>query len=372
MPVELRTSERRALHSCPQNWFWSQVEGLEPKKPRTALWFGFAVHEALAAWYLPGLDRGPHPTETFDAVLEGDRSIRTFKNEEDEAEYVNARELGIDMLEHYIETYGRDEHKFFIATEEQGHAKMFRPEMKLFGRTRPRQNNWLTYHFTWDGVYRDLRDDTLWLDEHKTAASIQVSHLPLDNQAGSYWALATPMLRRKGLIGPNEEIEGIMYNFLRKAMRDTRPRDEQGLYRNKPIKQHYIAALEGIDGWDEQTLSKKKLDELESIAAAHMLVVLGEVSKVQPPAWFERFPVYRSVGERQQQIERIKQDAVFAEAYREGWLPVVKSPGKECGWCQFFQMCQLDEQGDQDAVEAFKETEFKLRDPYIVYRKSAE
>lgn len=372
MTIELRTSERRALHSCPQQWWWSQVEGLTPRRPRGALWFGSAVHEALAEWYLPGLERGPHPAETFDRVLEGDMSLRTFQNDEEEAEYVDARALGIDMLEHYIEVYGRDEHKFFIATEEKGQASMFRPRLKLFGQTQPRQPHWLTYHFTWDGVYRDLRDDTIWLDEHKTAASIQVTHLPLDNQAGSYWAVATPTLRKKGLIGLDEEIEGITYNFLRKAMRDLRPRNADGLHTNKPVKAHYIAALDGIDGWNEQTLSKKKLDELESIAAAHMLVVVGDVSKQQPPAYFERFPVYRSVGERATQIERIKQDAVFAEAYREGWLPVVKSPGKDCGWCQFNHMCQLDEQGDQDAVEAFKETEFKTRDPYDVYRKSTE
>jgi len=67
--LELRTSERTMLRDCPQKWYWSQVEGLEPNRTSPALWFGTAVHEGLAQWYCEGFERGPHPAETFSEAL---------------------------------------------------------------------------------------------------------------------------------------------------------------------------------------------------------------------------------------------------------------------------------------------------------------
>jgi hypothetical protein len=101
--------------------------------------------------------------------------------------------------------------------------------------------------------------------------------------------------------------------------------------------------------------------------------VFGEVSANQPPEYFVRELVYRSRAERRTQIKRIQEEAVFAEAYRGGLLPIVKAPDKQrCSWCKFKRMCELDESGDQDAVESFKETQFHTEDPYLVYQKSTD
>jgi hypothetical protein len=378
--LEMRTSERGSLARCAQQWYWSQVEELRPNRAANPLWFGSAVHVALADWYLKGLKRGPHPAETFNKFLEGERSM-LVTDENEEQEYFDARALGTDMLEHYVEVYGKDEKWEVIATEHAGHVILPRPEMKIFRRVRPEVKRWLKYFFTWDGVFRDLEDGQLYLMEHKTAAAISTLHLSLDNQAGSYWAIASQSLQKQGILTAGQDIVGIRYNFLRKAMRDTRPQNEDGHYTNLPTKSHYVDALynhfgedeppEAMEAW-ERDLPKMTLASLKEMAETQGLTVLGDVSKSQPPAYFHREDVYRTRAERLTQIERIQDEAVFAEAYRNGYLPIVKSPSRDCSWCPYNRMCELDEQGDAEAVEVFKETMFHKESPYEVYRiKSA-
>ena len=379
--LEMRTSERKSLRSCAQQWAWSTVEGLRPKREPVPFWFGTAVHESLAAWYIPGTQRGPHPAETFDTLLEGERLTLIF-DDESEAKYVDSRAMGIDMLTHYVEVYGDEPNKEYIAPEFKGAVILNRPAVTLFGKHYPVQKRWMRYHFTYDGVYRDLATGEIWLDEHKTAASIWGDFLPLDDQAGSYYALAQARLERAGILKPGEEIAGIMYNFLRKALRDTRDFtmvEGTKMFTNKPLKQHYIDALynhfgedspsEEMKAWEED-LPKMKLDELAELAAVQGLEVRGEVSKSQPPAYFERIPVYRSRSERATMINRIKQDGIIAEAYREGWLPIIKNPTMmNCRMCHYRQLCELHEVGDMESVEEFKEARYVKGDAYEAYRE---
>lgn len=236
----------------------------------------------------------------------------------------------------------------------------------------------MRYNFTWDGVYRDEEDGQLKLMEHKTAASIRLDHLPLDDQAGSYWAVASELLVKQGVLKPGEEIVGINYNFLRKAMKDQRPQNADGYYTNKPTKADYIEQILATPVSPEiaqlgEPHEKMSLTALQTMAETIGITVLGEVSKSQPPAYFVREMVYRTRAERATQIRRIQEEGVFAEAYRGGMLPIVKAPDKQrCSWCKYKRMCELDESGDQDAVEAFKETQFHHEDPYLVYQKSTD
>lgn len=366
--IELRTSERALFHRCPQRWQWSVVEGLSPHKEATPLWFGTAIHLALAKWYLKGKARGPHPVETFKAALDDmDSKVRIpTGNEEWEKEYVDARELGIEMLQNYILEYKRDDHKDYIATEKTGYIWL--PDLA----NRPRQ---IKYWYTFDGVYRDERNGEIWLDEHKTAASISTVHLPLDQQAGSYWAVAEGKLRRAGLIGPDEHVQGIMYNFLRKARKDLRTRNARGEYCNKPLKIHYNEAFTKaelpIELW-----GKLKLEDLAKLAWREGIKVCGEVSANQPNPLFERFPVFRTPEERRSQLSLIRKDAWHIDKARnDPGYPIVKNVQSvgalACPSCPFFRMCELHEQGDLQSVEEFKRAMYTIRDPYAAYRKSA-
>lgn len=378
--LEMRTSERKDLKSCPQKWWWGNVEGL--RKPRAAnpLWFGIAVHEAMAGWYIPGTTRGEHPAETFDRYLAGERSI-IVTNEDEEAEYVDARELGIDMLTRYVEHYGEEPHIEYIAPEWKGSVTFSRRKQFRFGVEIPEVKKWLRYYFTADGVKRNLETGEIWIDEHKTFASNWDDLLALDDQAGAYWAIVPVKLQEAGLLRKDEQVVGIEYNFLRKAMGDTRPfivtDDGTKLYTNNPVKEHYITELYNHYGQDDPVLAedikkrgpKMKLDELKSLADIQGLDVHGDISKSQPPPYFHRVEVYRSQRERTTMLERIREEAFFSEAYRNGDLPVIKSPGLNCRFCEYKLICQFDETGDQESLEDMKEAAFIKVDPYEPYRE---
>jgi hypothetical protein len=369
---ELRTSERKTFGDCPQQWWWSYVEGLAPRRTPTALWFGAHWHDAMAAWYLMGTERGIHPAEYLEKAIDKDRRIYVETEEEEDAFY-KAKDLAVAMGIGYVEAYGNDEQWEILAIESD-HAVIFNRKGKPY----------LRYLFCMDGLYRDLENGQVYILEHKTAKAIKTDHLRLDNQAGSYYAFAPIVLELDELIKPGEEIRGIQYNFVRKAMPDERPRDHNGQATNKPTKKHYVEALKGqlvflkegdIDGTHlgEVALSRYNLDDLEQLAARSGLRVLGEVSKVQSPPNFVRpDPVFRTHQERRTQMLRVRDEAWYMEQMRAGnkQFPVIKTPGDHCRWCPFREMCELDEY-DSNAAEGYRAGMMITRDPYQQYRKAA-
>lgn len=387
----LRTSERRDFLRCQQRWWWAWREGLRPRGyDADALWFGTGIHLALAEWYCgPGTKRGRHPAETWQEWADEDiRAIRTVEGfgEEQEARWVDAKELGTVMMTEYVKRYGTDEHKLILKPEMTFRLDVPWPSDQqlypdqpdpLLGYEMGRHPNHpggllVRYVGTFDSVWRHADTGHIWLDEHKTAGQISTGHLTLDPQAGSYWAVAGRYLRNEKLIGPREQLWGIEYNFMRKALPDDRPKDAEGFATNKPTRAHYIAALEGVDGWTAKELAKHKLDALHSIAAANHLVVLGDRSKVQPAENFLRVPVHRTRPERDSQLIRLQQEAIQMQAFRDGILPVVKNPDRTCNMgafrCPYFEMCELHEAGGDAAIEDFKKIAYTARDPYADHR----
>lgn len=366
----LRTSERRAFKRCPQRWWWSYREGLRRHgSEATPLWFGTGVHLGLAEYYIPGLKRGRHPAETF-AEFCGD-VLHTIKvadaTEEKVAEYEDATSLGITLMEEYVKHWNGDASWDFIQAEQTFSLDVPWPEadrQQLYV-VEPGTGAMIQYKGTYDGVYRDLVDGRIKLLETKTAKAIQTGHLTMDDQAGSYWAVATHTLRSDGLIKADERISEITYNFIRKALPDDRPRDPQGYACNKPVKSDYAAALALED------VRKLKIEDLERMARSRGLTVLGERSKVQPSPIFQRESVPRTSAERKSQLRRIQDEAVVMQAYRDKSLPLIKNPTRDCGWdCSFFQMCELHERGGN--WEDYKKVAFRVEDPYKDHRKSSD
>ena len=271
------------------------------------------------------------------------------------------------MMTRYVEEYGEDSSWEVIATERKFQVSVGSRGFQVFGKTIPARKAWMRLVGTTDGVYRDLETGRVWLMEHKTAAAISTRHLNLDDQAGTYWAVLSVLLRNEGILKRGENLEGIMYNFMRKAMGDTRPKNEDGYHCNQPAKKDYLAALSEF--YEETDLAKMKVDELKALAEEDGITVLGEVSKSQPPAYFLREPVFRSPGERKTQIDRIRSEALFARAYRDGDLPILKSPSKDCSWCPFEKMCEIHERGDMLSFEEFKESQFTIRDVHAAHNR---
>lgn len=357
----LRNSERHDFKRCPQRWWWGWREGLRPLRDANPLWFGQGIHLALSEWYLPGSKRGPHPRETWENFVADEERFIPVDYEEDEYKLIEAKALGTAMLDSYINRYGKDNTWDVIATE-----KTFQMPIK----TLSGKGKLVNFVGTWDGVYRDKSSGEIWLMEHKTAKAIFLNHLPLDDQAGAYFMVATAALRAQGLIGPKEELSGIMYNFLRKALPDTRPVNADGLSTNKPTKVHHVAAIVEADSTiDPADLSKKTIDDLMYIARKMNLVVCGEPSKHQPSPLFHREPVWRSSGERISTYEHIQAEALHMRAMKAGRLPLYKNPTRDCSWdCSFYRMCVVHESGED--WEEYAEAEFTKKDPYADHRSN--
>lgn len=365
----MRTSERRKLKRCEFAWEWGYHQRLKPHRDSNPLWFGQAVHLALADWYMPGKQRGPHPAVTFAQSLDDGRVDRVNPEFESEMEeFTEHYEMGVDILNRYVDTFGEDPE-----------WECIQPEMKIriwIPHPIDKDNKrWLLYVGTIDGVFRyigeskgDLVEGSIWLFEHKTAASIQVMHLPLDDQAGSYWAFAGVVLKKRGILKEGEEIDGIMYNFLRKAKDDPRQKNADGLYCNKPVKQDYLEQMTAVAAMydDFKTISAKmKVEELAEIARKNDFEIFGEPSKVQPAPYFERIPVFRSRAERKTMLNRIQAEGLRKETFESDrpLLPIVKNPTKDCSWdCEFYRMCQLHEAGGD--WEEFRDAMFKEWNPY--------
>lgn len=337
--------------------------GYKPKGQQAdALWFGIGIHEALALWYLRGKRRGPHPAETFEAWV-GDeiRYAKTWLDDQyEEAVWEDAKELGIAMLNGYVDHWGKDSQWSIISVEQPFAVRISRKGEPV-----------AIFKSRWDGVFRDLADGQIYLLETKTASQIVTAYLEMDDQGGSYWAVASEVLQAKGVLKAGEKIAGIRYNFLRKAMPDERPQNSDGLYLNKPTKADYVDALVNVDGWTEAQLRKMKMDDLDSIAAANYILVEGEISKSQPPALFVRpEPVERTAKERKTQLERISDEVAVMNAVRSGLIPVTKTPTKDCPRCPFWIPCILHERGS-DSYKSVLASNFIQEDPYQDDRKSA-
>jgi hypothetical protein len=321
LPI-LRTSERSVFKRCPQRWWWEYRQGYRQRSPQAdALWFGIGIHEALAQWYLKGRRRGPHPADTWEAWAGEEIAFaRTYLDDTfDEPVWYDARDLGIAMLESYTSEYGRDTQWDIISIEQPFKVRIMRDGTPVA-------------YFTsrWDGVLRNLDDGNIYLLENKTAAQITLAYLELDDQAGSYWAVASQLLKTQGILSKDEQIAGIIYNFLRKAKPDERPFNDDGLYLNKD----------------------------------------GSVSKKQPPHAFVRTIIERSPKEQRTQLERIADEVSVMNAMREGTIPVTKTVTKDCTYCPFWVPCTLHERGSE-AYKTVLKNNFSQNDPYQDMRKAA-
>lgn len=371
----MRNSERTAMLRCPARWWWSYREGLVPRSQQLGpLWFGEGIHLALALWYCgPGMRRGPEPAETWRSFVgEAIGVVKTASaTEERVAQYEDAAALGVTMLEGYRALYGLDEHMDIIKAECSFSMDVPWPKGQALYLVK-KSSTMANFSGTWDLAYRDLRSGRPKLEEHKTAKAISTRHLALDNQGGSYWAVATRNLRSMGLIGPKETLEGVEYNFLRKSVPDDRPRDAEGYACNKPTKEDYRAAIAAkLAPADALISPKATLAQLQEMAEKHGITVLGERSKVQPAAPFERHMIHRTRPEQAAQLRRVQTDAYIARVLADRKLPITKNPTFNCSWdCDFYDMCQLQERGGN--WEEYRDLVYVIRDPYVNYRKSAE
>jgi Zierdtviridae exonuclease len=332
----LRTSERKDFRRCPWLWQQSWINGLRPAREPTWAIFGSAFHKAMEVRYPIGVRRGSLD-DTIDAFLDFlDGEVRKvgvdleeLRDEDGEplaglgkkdVDLVLADELGEIMLRNYVRAYGRDRDWEVIHTEQPFQIDV--PHPTIPGKVL------VVYAGTWDALMRHRRTGKLWLWDHKTAKVFpDVNYLELDDQAGSYVWVAKEVLVHKGIITRKESIEGIIFNYAKKAKPDPRPTDAAGRSLNKD----------------------------------------GSISARQPSARFLRHPAYRSPAASVQQARRVQAEAKAMAAMRDGTQPIYKNPTQDCPRCPLFDLCTLHEQ-QADGWEDYRDTFFVAKDVYADHR----
>lgn len=375
----LRTSERNAFKRCQWMWYHEYRLGLKEIDPKpTAADFGSGMHWCAARWYKPGKKRGIDPRESWEQWCADHKNqyVRTDDFDEDgPATFEDVRELGIMLWDVYLAEYGNDDHINVIAPEQRFRMRI--PHPTIAGRTI------VVYVGTFDLIYRNEDTGEIEILETKNTNRNLERYMQdtfWAEQFAGYAAVATDSMRRKGKIKPTESVTGFTYNLIRRAKPDTRPVNDKGQACNKPVKNHYIEALCGLENPDntsEQSdplqadrLQKLKLEDLAALAAIMGVTVLGDVSARQSGPMLMRETYRRTTQENKRQIERIGEEALHMRAVRNGALPILKTPTMDCGWqCRFFQLCQIDENGDD--YDYFKATVFEQLDPYADHRSGA-
>lgn len=398
----MRQSERATFKRC--NWKWYQQhcnpilggEGIRPKveKYKNTADFGTIFHVALAEYYLPGTKRGPHPAETWERLAKDVlTTVRTTEQRDDEliATWEDFYPLGLALCEAYVERYQGDPHWDIIDAERRFEVVI--PDVRVkpikSGKGRRGYTPIVKLVGTMDLFFRDLNTSDrkgrpyVKAIDHKTVGRIETHHLTLDEQASTYIAVASHAFREQGLIESDQVVKGMEYNFIKRAKLDDRPRDEHGRARNQANKRHYEAAFNEVSTADLESVGLQwdRIDKhkvVELFEASQKLLergvlktpVYGDISKDQTGDNFMRYFVPRTPAERQRQIVRISEEARVMNMVRAGELPVLKTPQKDCYFCEFFDLCELDESGGD--TEYFIQTTMKAYDPYADHRAGAD
>lgn len=327
-PVALvRTSERTTFKRCRFQWEQTYVAGLTPIREAPALRFGTLVHKALEMRYPPGIKRGPKPAETFEKLFAKERKDTEVKwKMKVDGEWDDMLEIGIDMLEMFVEKYGRDEDWKVIQSEmtfqvpvylpADFNAKLLVPVAHLLSKGQALGNQPLFHYVgTMDGVWENRMDGGVRVIDWKTCAKDAEKEAQgkglLDEQTTAYWTWGVDWLVQQKILKPRQQqaLDGMVFTFLRKGRRDTRPTNAQGLCLNQD----------------------------------------GSVSKKQPPPFFHREQVYRSEIEQNNARTRAVQEFVEMLEGRHGLLALYKTPETgsmgHCGFCPVKDTCEIHEAG---------------------------
>lgn len=355
--VLLRNSERSTYRRCRLKWWWSYVERRTPDRDKGALVFGRLVHAALEVRYPPGRKRGPHPTDTFRTLMAGPDGY-DFSQWDEEGNKIPALELGAEMLDGYVRTYGKDDA-----------IKIIQPEQVIAVDVYDRNGKYLC---TWvgkvDAVYEYLplstpRSKCFGMLEHKTAKTV-VEELRINSGYGeqglSYFWAGDYWLHHEGLLKPAQHIDHIHYNWLRKALPSDAPRNSDGHVLNKPTKPALVAKATAL-GLNPKGTIEALTGRLGAVGVD--VAQLGQPSKRQPGPLYHRQRLEIGTGSLDEINRRIRAEAWEMAQVKAGKLPLIKNPTKDCDWdCPFVEACELHEMGFD--YQSMLDIEYTTWNPY--------
>ena len=353
----LSATERQEFKECRRRWDYSSYsrQGLEPKSPAQALWFGTGIHHVLEYYYGKIL-QGEYPEEA--EVVEAwmawvntewtriEEASGTALWEEQKKSFQAVIELGIQMLSGYVAWSSKADHmkssgfKKVLFTEREFIVPIPDPNSPS-GEPYCFQDGggqlweiWLVGRL--DLVVEDF-DGKIWCLDHKTSKDkLNPEHLLLDDQMTVYsWALQQ-ILRTP--------VAGCYYNVLRKKA-PTVPQvlvSGKGLSKAKSIDTTYDVYMDAIldSGFDPEDYKD-------------ILRVLAD----KPNTFFQREKVFRnqhelSLAGKQLALEAIDMlNAPF----------IYPNPTWDCIWkCDFRNLCLSTNRGDDTSF--LKEALFQKRE----------
>lgn len=377
-PLTVRTSERSTWKRCRQQWAYAYLELLKPRTEAPALRFGGLIHKALELRYPPGIKRGPHPAKTFEKLFveELREAEETWGFRDSDGEWANALELGIAMMNAYVDRYGKDERYKVIASERTFKVPVLNPKT---GKVA------FYYVGTIDGVWEDRQDKAKLLNDYKTTKNNpeDLDYLALDDQADAYWTWGVDALYAEGVLKPKDKLKGMIYTYLRKGMPDTRPVNAEGQRLNKPEKKVLVKAAQDLglklpsrgegSGKDGNVVTEDIIAVLDKAKVPWQQ--MGEVSERQPAPLFHREKVFRSELEREFARPMAYEEAREMHQARQGKLAIYMNPGgapplNNCRFCGFKELCEIRKIGGD--VDAMIKATMKTWDPYDAHEIAEE
>lgn len=327
MAVYISSSERAAFRSCRYRWYWAYMRRVKPIRTAPALRFGTLIHGALELYYKKGVRRGANPVTTFEELYEHELKEQTAMGFRDEdGTWSEAGELGVAMLKHYQDFYGRDDEWKVLFTEH-------RFEVPILS---PKGNNVGTYVGVIDLGMEHRPTGAIEIWDHKAVKSIDTRHLHLDSQKSGYWTYGVDALIRDGILKDALGLRSFRYNFLRKA---------------KPDEREYRLDERGVKIYLNQN---------------------GTDSKVQPSPHFVRHPVPMTENERELERLMVLGELRDMRLVRAGKLDMYKNPGKfTCGFCDARDICEIHQVGGDYEEMAALTTKPKREWTPVVYKEEA-
>lgn len=185
---------------CRLLWYWSYPMGYKPIRKNINLELGSGIHIALDEYYGSGKD----PVSVFSDWADDRVKAIGSEWEDDQNNLLEAKDLGIAMLEGYLAEYEGEDRFDVLATEHTLKRPIPTPEgnpSKCLMVARL------------DGLVRDWDTGKLFAMEHKTYKRLNESWLDLDHQMTIQVWLGQYLAKTLGI---EEEVAGVLYNGLRK------------------------------------------------------------------------------------------------------------------------------------------------------------
>lgn len=225
-PIKTISPSQLDAFDCSLAWYWGYIKGYVPIAKSTALELGLGVHFALERYYA----KKANPVKVFTKWADSQLAFLTQEANwsDDIAAIMEARTMGIAMLEGYLDRYRGKEDFDVLFTEHTMRRKLPFADCYMVVRV--------------DAIVRDRVRNKLFILEHKTFSQFNLDQLTRDHQL-----CAQTWVAQKAV---NEPIEGVIYNGLRKQIPSPRTRlnlfERHHIYINEQQQVVFLRRAQGV------------------------------------------------------------------------------------------------------------------------------